>query len=491
MVRRQTGLFSRAAGTASGRYGIALGTWNFNGVSCYDLNGNKYPSCANSPVKFYINNFNDMQVTAYDGSNHALAPAAFNIAPFDRLDPAANTQFIWFHYEDNNGNTLLPGNSYLTTDQMTNPNPLYGARIYATSGAPGSIQVRVIKGPTSDIQYPLGTVIPANYKLRLPAAAYTNGVVNRDANGYPMCTGCIFREADFHNFLEQNKYWTDNGTSTGNWYGFYILAETEYKIVSHYLTPQEYAAVFNEYVAKLNSWYPGKARFIFMSPAGNDVSKFKPYFDALIPLLTPQARAAITFMGLDPFYGPPQYPDFAMNGYPAVTDAQLQSMANNFVSGVSTAGNYLYSVSGGKYVVLTQTGTWLPNPYPSSNCGWCANDTDVWRTTQYGQARLTQLVFRNLERNNVATKVVAWAYWGNVQQPTWYEPLVGLQWGGVRHGISWLTWPIYCTAAANCSANTSKPWPSYSGMVYLKMANGNKTYRPDNAPGWWPWNEVY
>jgi hypothetical protein len=145
-----------------------------------------------------------------------------------------------------------------------------------------------------------------------------------------------------------------------------------------------------------------------------------------------------------------------------------------------------------------------PNPPPNSltfgnsTCSWCFSDNDVLATTEYGTARSAQIFFGNLNNQNASSHVVAWAYWGNVRQVNWTEPLINKVWGNLNHGIYWLAWNFPCAATvpigypAYYACNnppslnpTNEVWPTHVGMVYLKLANGDQTFKPSGAPSWW------
>ncbi len=522
----------------NGRFGIAIATWDYSKVQCYLLTGER-TDCATAPSQMNRKNFSDMRMTAYDGSNHQLGMNAFNISSFTTLDPSANTQFIWFHYEDTRINqpgehpqgaleiksgefnyidtskyTAVRLNRDLSNEEMTSyPNGV-GAKIYATSGAPGSVRVKVQKQDGSAVPVDIAGSPPIHkngfgFRIRLPGIRY-------DENGYPYCTDgssdptstCIFKQAEFTEYLRQHSDFNDNDplkvygsvARAGNWYTFYLLAETEYGIVSHYLEPYEYAAVVNTYVKTIKSVNP-RARFILGSPVIGFPDRYKPYYTALWNspgMLSPQAKESITFIGADHFADKLSNPDVATGAYAAITDAQIQASAEQFMATVRDAGQFFFKLTG-KPTLMTQIGPLMHpavNPEPdslsfvsineSNKCKWCKRNTDVWQSVQYGTARLTQLMFSKLLEEADTTHVVAWAYWGGMEQEYWKDPLINKTWGGLNHGITWLSWPLLCTTGAGCKSTTNEPWPSYTGMVYLKLANGDKNYIPDGAPSWWP-----
>ena len=190
----------------SGRFGIALGTWDFSKLQCYDLNGVKI-DCKEAPIH-YRYPFNDMKITSYDQYQDKLSKSAFNVGSFSVLDPSANTQSIWVHYEDYDNPWVYPVGTFSYTDSSYTPKRLGrsmtieemtsggAANIYASSGAPGAVRAR--------IQYEPGTNIYDrcyNCRIRLPKIIYKNG--------YPYCDGCIFKEQDFYDFLDVNANFDD------------------------------------------------------------------------------------------------------------------------------------------------------------------------------------------------------------------------------------------------------------------------------------------
>ncbi len=500
----------------NGRFGVALGTWDFNKLRCYDLDGSQI-DCHTAPGYYRPEGFSDMNMTTYDGTNQQLSKSAFNLASFMVLDPLANTQNIWFHYIDMDGKSRIENPEVITSGKFNYDGTGYrsasfqqvykrkttieelatGSRpdsmnIYATSGAPGQVNVRMTNEPLgyTDI---MGAI--RHYKLRLPKIIYEGT--------YPYCDGCIFKQDEYFDYLQENKDFNDGN---GNWYAFYMLAETEYPISSHYLEPYEYAAVLNEYVHKIKAEFP-KARFILQSPVmGGDLTRAKKYMNKLYQsnLLPQETLDAITYNAMDIFVDPPPAPDIPTTGpdgvtHKAVTDIQLQQIANTVTKNIIVSGQALWDINH-KPVLLTQTGVFnygAVTPPPGSltfgggrKCAWCNNNTDVWKTTEYGTARLTQLVYSKLLQTVNDSHLAAWAYWGNVRQVNWTEPLVQLTWGDLNHGIYWLSWPILCTTTTGCPTTTNQVWPTQVGMVYLKMANGCMDYRPNPPTGvdisWWP-----
>lgn len=502
---------------SDGRFGIALGTWNYNLLECYSINGVK-EDCRTTYNQYYYKDFNDMWMTTYDSAQQRLSPSAFNVASLAARDPSANTQFVWYHYEDTGnlatdnpqGPVIINAGQFnyeldvatlprlgrpMTVDEMVYPVDAggsqvpgsEGAQIYVTSGAPGSVRVRLQKEPGTNL---LNNYTAYGWRIRLPKLIYKNG--------YPYCEGCIYKETEFKDFLQRNINFNDGA---GNWYTFYILAEPEYPIISQYLEPYEYAAVFNEYVEKIQTWFPTKTpRFMLASPATSISTQkwWEPYYRSLYDdnyhLLSPQSKSAVTFNSADVFVAPPLAPDTLYNGVAPTTDAGLINTANTAFADAYVIGNFFYNLNG-KPTLLTQSGIRSyravdppPNSLRFSNesCSWCLNNNDVWTSTEFSTARLAQLFYGNLLAQTNSTHVVAWAYWGNTRQVNWTEALINKTWGDLNHGDFWLTWPILCTTANNCPVPTDQIWPSQPGMVYLKMANGDPTYRPDGAPGWWP-----
>lgn len=523
----------------NGRFGVAVATWDYSKLQCYHPNGVRV-DCFSAPNQMNRRNFSDMRMTATDGSDQRLGLNAFNVSNFSALDPSANTQFIWFHYEGT-GSTYEEGRSQeaeettngtleisegvfsydgstdFTVSQLGRPlrdeeltrDPItgVGAEIYATSGAPGSVRVIVQKENGATVPVDIGdNKIPKRgfgWRIRLPGIRYEDG--------YPYCTGgknssetCIFKQQEFADYLRANNNFNDNdpigvlGASarSGNWYTFYLLAETEYGIVSHYLEPYEYAAVVNTYVREIKAINP-RARFILGSPVIGSPDRYKPYYEELWNspnMLSPLAKESITFIGADHFLPALPNPDVATGNYPAITEAQIQKIADEFVAVVRDAGQFFFQLTG-KQTLLTQTGPLMHKPvhpepdslnFSFDTCGWCTNNTDVWRSVQYGTARLVQVTFGKLLDQVAETNVPAWAYWGGMQQEYWKDPLINKTWGGLNHGIHWLSWPLLCTTEKSCPVTTNEPWPSYIGTVYLKLANGDRSFVPDGAPEWWP-----
>lgn len=500
--------------SANGRFGVALGTWDYSRLGCFDAQGEKI-DCAADPYKLYAAGMNDMLITTYDAQQQRLSNAAFNVSSMSHQDPSANTQFIWFRYEDlDNPQVINEGRfSYtnqaeytasrlgrrMTDEEITSPTQRSGqsgADIYATSNVPGSVRVRVQREQVTNVH---GR--SSSWRIRLPG-------IRTDERGYGYCVDCIFREADFFKYLDENRSFSDDpGNPNGNWYAFYLLAEVEYGLRSHYFEPYEYAAVVNEYVTKIKARYP-KARFVLASPVGDFPDIFVPYYRELWEShLAPEVKDAITFSSLDMFYPPPALPDQKITvnkiinneevevEYDAITDEQLISQANAFVDKVSAAGNAMFEITQ-KPVLLTQTGAQMyaaVDPAPNSlnfsiagPCPWCQENDDVWRTVEYGTARLTQLIFSKLASSADETKVQAWAYWGNARQQHWQDPIIGKTWGDINHGVFWLSWPVICTVDIGCPVSTNQIWPSRVGMVYLKLAHNDSTFVPDDAPCWWP-----
>lgn len=484
----------------SGRFGVALGTWNFSKLQCYDMNGGKI-DCKDAPIH-YRYPFNDMKITSYDQYQDKLSKSAFNVGSFSVLDPSANTQSIWIHYEDYDNPWVYPAGKFSYTDfsytpqrlgrETTNYEGERGAHVYATSGAPGAVRVR--------IQYEPGTNIHNrcyDWRIRLPKIIYKEG--------YPYCEGCIFKEDDFYNFLDENIDFDDGN---GNWYALYLMAETDYGICSHYLEPYEYAAVFNEYVEKLKTRYP-RIRFILESPVGGFTDRYEPYFRDLYglngktPLLTPESRAAVSFNSIDVFLIQPLWPDNPITNskgsFRAITDNELNGEAERVYNLAEKAGKFFNSINQ-KETLLTQVGVFnyvAVNPEPdslkfgSAQCHWCLNNDDVWKTTEYGTARLAQLFFTKLQQRVPESHIQAWSYWGNTLQSYWKDPLINKTWGGLNHGIYWLSWNSLATKENGCTGQnyctqTCEVWPTRVGMVYLKMANGDFSFVPEGAPSWWP-----
>jgi len=470
---------------ASGRFGVAVGTWDYNQFHCYTLDGNRIP-CLEDPFGMNPKGFSDNRFANYDFQQ--LNRIAFNISSFNTRDPNANTQFIWFHYEETDNPLEITGGnfSYLGQYQsrrlgrpMTSEEILNEAQIYAVSGAPGSVRVRLVK-ENSQING-----VSKKWRIRLPKIVYKNG--------YPFCEGCIFKENEFYQFLDAHSDFDDGW---GNWYALYMLAEVEYGIVSHYLEPYEYAAVLNEYVEKLKSKYP-RIRFILASPVGA-TPKARKYFETLynphFKLLTEQTKAAINFTSADIFLGRVPAPDFDYNGYPAVSDSQLKGIACQFLKEAKEIGNFFYLLTG-KQTLLTQTAPWIwgavqapPDDlgYNRAPCPWCKSNDDVWETTKYGNARLIQLAYGTLAQKTEETKVAAWAYWGNMRQARWKEPLLERWCGDLCHGFASLSLPAICDEKGGCPQITNEPKPTVEGITYLQLAWGNYNFRPEGAPSWWP-----
>ncbi|MDZ7587169.1 MAG: hypothetical protein U0946_05395 [Patescibacteria group bacterium] len=489
---------SKTSTTANGRFGVAIGTWNYNRIICYGLEGATIP-CINSPYQMYRKNFSDLNFTSYDSLKQKLSPSSFNLSSWQSFDPGANTQFIFFKYLGTNAPIIVPSNtnftygttyptgSPMTDEELTSPpgtgpgNGIVGAEIYATSGMPGSIKVYLSKEKQTNVNNRT-----SQWRIRLPGITYKNN--------YPYCVDCIYNKSQFFQNLNNNLNFNDGN---GNWYAFYILSEVEYGTRSHYLEPYEYGAVVNSFIKEVKTNFP-KARFILASPAGKN-AVYQQYFTQLWnTYLTPTSKAAINFTSLDLFLPAPPNPDLTTNGISAVTDSQLNTIANQFVSDASAVGNFFYNLTG-KYTLLTQTGVMHKTPlnrvlnslaFGDSNCNWCTNNADAYQTIEYGMARLVQLAFSQLATKTSLTKVQAWAYWGGVEQEYWTDPLINKVWGGLNHGIYWLTWPFKCTSQPyygyTCPVATNAPWPTRVGMIYLKLAQGNYNYVPNGAPVWWP-----
>ncbi len=515
---------------ANGRFGVAVSTWDYDNLLCYNTLGQKIV-CANDPRKMYPG-FSDMWVTSVDGKNLTLAKNALNISSFHALDPNANTQFIWFHYENmtnyrklitnkpfdyqtNNTENISWVNTGIALDKDTLSLSKNGVRVYALSGAPGSIKVYIQNEESAPGSAPQH--LNSNWRIRLPG-------IEEDSAGHPFCQDCIFNKEDLITFLENNIDFNDGNDG---WYSFYLLAETEFGIVSHYLDPYEYASVVNSYTKEIIKLYP-KAKIILQSPVAgiesstgiDGVVNYKPwsnitnYYNSLWNnYLTEDSKNAVSFIGLDAFISNIEHPDTLVNGVRAVTECEIQDKVNNFYNDVKVVGSSLHQITG-KDILLTQSGGRLPSlpkeKYRDASvitedgdsilvkdtiinfsspfeCTWCDNINDVWSTTEYSSARLVQLAYEKLFKNINDTHVVAWAYWGNGKQPFWYDPDIKVTWGSINHGVMPLSWSLECLAIGqpNCSANTGRVWPTRTGEVYLYAANGDFKHKPEGAPRWW------
>ena len=483
--------------SANLKYGIAVGTWNYFDLKCYDFKTGNEIDCVNDPYRLNIPTISDNWFNFMTPNKiYQLSKGAYNLADFNDRDPNANIQFVWYHYI-NLGNTFTipqngdpykdrPGNiiSSWSSDPSALKNDLINLRAYLITGAPGSVSVYSQKEIQSD-----GSVI---YRNRLPAIEEKTST--QDGNLYKYCNGCIFREQEFKTFLEEASMTTQQYIQ--------IIPEVEYSNnPSHYLEPWEYAAVVNEYSSKINLWFgssPNKPRLILASPIQiSDPKGYETYYTKLyksgssnLPLLTSEAKALIAFNSLDFF------PDFMVsnpNAYDAkVTEKEIETAVCKDVNKVKAAADFFYSLNN-KKTIVTQTAPWIcgyegynnsTTNYNKNYCAWISNfydkntgnykdlDNIVYDKTKFTAARLIQLTYSQFERIG---NLQAWTYWGNIKQSLYSVlPYFDGQFGGLNHGFYSLSNPVNNMAQSNVI-----------GDVYLNLANNNKDYLPESAPSWW------
>lgn len=449
------GYLIRLNPNTSGRWGVALGGWGKTG-ECFGPEGENIP-CENDYHRHERPDFAEMRARSYRNPRFGFSPLAFNIAPPYQLDPLANTQMVWFHYL----------------------NEIPHRDILLQVNTPGAI---------------MGYYDPEEKRV----------VLLEDNDGFP-----IWQKEKFRTWLENHQNFDDGW---GNWYGFYLLAEVESAGHSYSLSPADYIKVVNKYAEFLSSIYPShpinsgsfRPRIILSSPYIGGVSTnergevvvddrkniYQPYYTTVWNGLSSLAKQMVAFNSIDFFYGPVPAPDYQIGNFSPVTDERLQEIASRLINIINEAGNFFWNLNG-RETLVTQFGVLLHAPvsspanWPRPRCQWCQTDNDVWATTEWGMARLTQLVLQQLNRYAASNHVVAWAWWGSIRQSKWTS-WSGYEWGDLQHGIMWLSWPILCLEVNNCPGPTGEVWPSRVGMVYLHAANGELFWRDPEAPSWWP-----
>lgn len=496
--------------SASGSFGVALATWSTehgNGLNdelyCYNKYGQEIP-CSQEPRKHMLPHRAEMKMKSYYNPDYGFNGTAFNVTSPYYLDGYANTQYISFHF-------MEPDD-----------------RIPLQSNAPGQIMAKF------QDQYLSLVEIDGSY---------------------------IWQRDKFKQWLVDHSDFNDGW---GNWYAFYLIAEPDTTSWCK-LRAEDYAKVVMDYVELLdevkqetgvspriilaspyigtitasrknvslnsadnlviddiNIKLPGDRYPAHLQDTYNDSKKVyhNEYFkDVMTHLKQDYSQAQyqkfdsmFTYTSIDIFFGPVPGPDEEVNyqgqTYAAVSDEELKKMAQKTVDVIGAAGNFFKNLTG-KDTVIPQFGPIVPSAHhdrpwlSNSRCDWCKDFSDNWETTEWGTARLTQLITHKLATSVDDTHVLAWAYWGLVKQPEWQEPFASTErlkhWGGINHGLMWLAWDIlvspdnikqYAFNADGSSQHGLKPtnrlWPSRVGMVYLHEANGEYCFRDPAAPDWWP-----
>jgi hypothetical protein len=459
---------------SSGRFGVALGNWNTAAVTYYDTFGEEI-SPTLEPRMHTLTDTNEMRMKSYRSPTYGFAHPyfngnsccdAFNVATSYYLDAEANTIFVLYHF-------LAPYSG-----------------IPLQSNAPGQIRA---------------------YRTEY-------GVNPSESNG-----SYIWQRDKFKQWLIAHRNFDDGW---GNWYSFYLLSEVDSTLWTK-LTATEYVAVIKDYVEFLDEVKSAiksqhdkdvTPRIILSSPMLGSSIRYdrseghvkgssylneerRQYYTNVWEGLTSHEQDMVAYTSIDIFFGPPPGPDCNADNpvpgchyygtEPVVQEGELEIIASEVLSVVQDAGQFFYTLTDGRETLITQFGPRLPGSgWGAPDYSWASADDDKWRTTEWGNARLTQMVLQRLVLNVNQTHVIAWAYWGSIVQPLWTEPFSEKQWGGTKHGVMWLAWDLLMTpenVAKYCPscAVTNEVWPTRTGIVYLHAANGDLNYRDPEAPSWW------
>ncbi len=512
------------APTVDWRFGVGLETWDYSKVVCYTddplinpRNGHREYvvgreiACQDSAMQHLRKNTSMMRVSSSVNPDWKLHAQAANVSTFTALDPSANVQMIWYHYQDGVDETRSVHSAF----GLYSLSPQQLAFLYAHTDVPGAVAVNINRANT-----------PAGWRIALPYVKMVGSTDQGAKVTYPVCVGCIYHADQFRDYLKKNIDFSSMNLATGKrgWYTFYILAETELTgQPSHHLSPADFAAVLNEYVTTILTWFPekrGLVSFMPASPTHLEGIGYQQYYIELYQYLLPEVKAQLNLNGLDPFlsYSTPDY-DYPQLGIKATTDEDLQIAAFDFNQNIRRASRFFYNLNRAPSL-LTQTSVLMVQPphkiqgvreFSGPECTWCRDNEEVWTTTQHTAARLTQLAYRQLKMSAADNEVAAWSWWQGQRTQYWYESMIDSTWGGISSGVQWLASIDNCTSEADYAYRRDPPMypaghPNYNrgyfecakqlpagqfrttpvGDVYLGMANYNYVYRPVKAPSWWP-----